>query len=281
MILAVYLELTGRLWAVLTLKPLSTLLAAASLLSGCNLSTAISTAAPPAVVSSEPTASAWTTLAAGLEQRLYNPQPDNPLAQLYVLRIDPARYIFRAHYRPGNPQTLSAWRLALPDAAVIVNGNFFDESDQALGLVVADGVPYGSSFQGFGGLFQVQNGQPRVRSTIREPYDGSEVLEQAVQAFPMLVLDGTATYEREDNDISRRTIIAQDRQGRVLLMVTPLVGLSLPALSAYLPTTDMALSAALNLDGGRSTMLSLQAGSASYTLRSFDTVPTVLAIYPR
>ncbi len=277
--LAVYLELLARLTSVLRTRPLSTLVAAASLLTGCNLNLPSTTIPIPSTT--EPTTAAWETLAPGLERQTYNPQPDNPLVQLLVLRIDPAKYTFRVHYRPGDPQTLGAWRLSLPDATLIVNGNFFNEDDQALGLLVADGVVYGSSFQGFGGLFQVQNGQPRIRSTIREPYDSSEGLEQAVQAFPMLVLDGAAIYEREDNDISRRTIIGQDSSGRVLLMVTPLVGLTLPALSAYLPTTDMGLTAALNLDGGRSTMLSVQAGNVSYTLRSFDSVPTVLAIYPR
>jgi hypothetical protein len=65
-------------------------------------------------------------------------------------------------------------------------------------------------------------------------------------------------------------------------MVTPLVGMTLVELSEYLPTTDLELRTAVNLDGGGSTMLYLNVpGGIEYTLSSFDPVPAVLAVYPR
>ena len=67
----------------------------------------------------------------------------------------------------------------------------------------------------------------------------------------------------------------------ILLMATPLLGISLVDLANYLPTTDMQIINAVNLDGGGSTMMSLAYGSPSYALASFDAVPTVLAVYPR
>ncbi|MBC7811714.1 MAG: phosphodiester glycosidase family protein [Burkholderiales bacterium] len=233
--------------------------------------------------SAPPVSDGWETLMPGLERRSY--QPANALSQLLVLRIDPTLFTFRAHYQPGSPLGIRGWRDALPGSVAFVNANFFDTQGQILGLLVADGLAYGLSYTDRGGTFLVQNGAPRLRSNLVEPYYSGEPIEQAVQAFPMLVQDRQQAYANSrDRDISRRTIVAQDGSGRILLMVTPLGGLNLVDISAYLPTTDMDIVTAFNLDGGGSTMMSLApinniAGQMS--LGSFDPVPAVLAVYPR
>jgi len=161
----------------------------------------------------------------------------------------------------------------------IVNANFFSPEHTVQGLLVTDGAYHGQSYVGRGGMFQGQNGQARVRSLIQEPFAG-EALEQAVQAFPMLVLNGQTAYVASNNErATRRTVIVQDNLGRIVLLVTPLTGLSLADLSAYLPTSDMGIVNALNLDGGGSTMLF--AHDNSLRLSSFDPVPAVLAVYAR
>lgn len=250
-------------------------LLAAILLNGC---------VTPTVPTIDSTAvNAWETLAQGLERRVYQPGGDYPLTQLIAVRIDPAYYRFRVHYRPADPLTLAGWRAELPDAVAYVNGNFFDRQNQALGLVVADGVPYGQAYQGIGGMLQVQNGGVRVRSTIAEPYAG-EALDQAVQAFPMLITNGQASFSNPQNDrISRRTVVGQDTQGRIVLLATPsIVGMRLVDLSNYLASTDLALVNAVNLDGGGSTLLALDVpGQPTYHIASVDPVPTILAVYPR
>jgi uncharacterized protein YigE (DUF2233 family) len=225
----------------------------------------------------------WETLAPGFERRFYRPGGEYPLTQFVVLRIDPALYAFRVHYRPGEPLTLDGWRNQLPGAVAFTNANFFDTERRALGLVVADGISYGQAFQGMGGMLQVQNGGVRVRSTILEPYAG-EPLEQAVQAFPMLITNGQASFSNSQGDrISRRTLVGQDTQGRIVLMAnSSLVGMRLVDLSSYLATTDLNLVNAVNLDGGGSTMLALTVpGQPSYQVLSLDPVPTVLVVYPR
>lgn len=219
--------------------------------------------------------SEWETVLNGLERRTYIPE-DNPLGQLIVLRVNPALYTFRAHYQPGQAHTLAEWQAQFPDAAAFINANFFSADHNILGLLVADGVAFGQSYQDRGGTFLVQNGIPRVRSNLTEPYAG-EALQQAVQAFPMLVQDGAAAYTSGQPDRqTRRTVIAQDSAGNILLMVTPLLGLRLSELSAYLPTTDLNIVNAFNLDGGGSTMMYDQ---TPFQLSSFDPVPAILAVY--
>ncbi len=250
-------------------------LLAAILLNGC---------VAPTVPVIDPTAgTGWELLAPGLERRSTRPGGDYPLTQIVALRIDPAYYRFRVHYRPGDPLNLSAWRADLPGAVAFVNGNYFDPQNRALGLVVADGSAYGQAYQGMGGMLQVANGGVRVRSTILEPYAG-EPLEQAVQAFPMLITNGRASFSNPENDrISRRTVVGQDTQGRIVLIVTAsVVGMRLVDLSSYLAASDLDLVNAVNLDGGGSTLLALNVpGQPTMQIASFDPVPTVLAVYPR
>jgi uncharacterized protein YigE (DUF2233 family) len=249
------------------------LITAAALLGGC-----VAPAAPtPEALTT------WETLAPGLERRFYRPGGDYTLTQFVAARIDPALFTFRVHYRPDNPLNLMRWREALPGAVAIINANFFDAQHHALGLVVSDGIVYGQAYQGMGGMLQVQNGGVRVRSTILEPYAG-EPLEQATQAFPMLMTNGQASFANTQGDrISRRTVAAQDVQGRIVLIVTTsVIGMKLVDLSAYLASTDLQLVNAVNLDGGGSTMLALNTpGQPAYEILSLDAVPTVLAVYPR
>lgn len=223
----------------------------------------------------------WELLAPGLERRLYIPDNDE-FKQLIALRIDPALYTFRAHYRAGEPLRVDAWVDQLPGVAALINANYFDQQDNALGLLVADGVVYGSTYTDRGGTFMIQNGQPIIRSNLIEPPYPGEPIEQAVQAFPMLVLDSQTAFTNERGDrVARRTAIGLDAAGRVVILVTPLSGLRLTELSAYLPTTDLGLTIAFNLDGGGSTLLYAQVPGSPYLLSSRDPVPAVLAVYPR
>ena len=243
--------------------------------SSCVLQPRASTTTP---ATSAPTT--WETILPGLERRTYTPA-DNPFGQLIALRIDPALFTLRAHYRPGEALTLDEWQAQYPGMAAFINANFFTPEHQILGLLVADGVVYGQSYVDRGGTFLVQNGVPRIRSNIAEPYVG-ESLEQAVQAFPMLVQDGVTVYASDLPDRqTRRTVVAQDTSGKILLLVTPLLGITLDDLSAYLTTTDMNIVHAFNLDGGGSSLMYYQGSSTQFELSSFDPVPAILAVYAR
>jgi exopolysaccharide biosynthesis protein len=188
--------------------------------------------------------------------------------------------VFRAHYNPGEGLSLVEWRERLPGAVLIINANFYTPQETVLGLLVSDGQVYGRAYTDRGGTFVVENGVPRVRSSINEPYQG-EPLQQAVQGFPMLVQNGTRAYtDPAQTRSARRTLIGQDAQGRIVIMITPLAGMGLTPMSAYLAgLDDLNLTQAFNLDGGGSVMMYL--APQDYALPSLDAVPAVLAVYPR
>ena len=235
---------------------------------------ACSQLSPENLSSEPPVDDNWTVVASGLEQDTIR----NGATIFQAVRIDPTQYTFRAYYRPNAPLTLAEWQAELPNAEVIINANFFTPENTVLGLLITDSVRYGTSYTNRGATFFVNGANVGIRSNITQPYQG-EAYTQAVQAFPMLVDDGLATYNNSDDTaISRRTVIAQDEQGHIILMVTSGFGLSLYDLSQYLPTTDLNIVDALNLDGGGSTMMSV--ASSQTTVISLDPVPIVLAVYP-
>lgn len=226
------------------------------------------------------TAATWSGIAPGLEVGMYYP-PNIPGGELRVVRIDPAAYVFRVHYRPREALSLEGWRASLPDAVGIVNASFFTPDLTADGLLVADGTPYGSAWAERGGIFRVQEGAIRIRATSRDPYQG-EMLEQAVQGFPMLVANGTAMLMRRGftDRQTRRTVAAQDREGRILLIGTPASGVALADLSYFLTRTDLDIVDAVNFDGGSSSFFWLDAGDAPpIEIESSAPVPSVLAVY--
>lgn len=251
------------------------LLTSALALIGCSLRTpSAPTQAPPPTAESD-----WQSLADGMEWRTLLPNGDE-LAQIVVIRIDPGRFRFRAIYREGAPQSLADWRKIEPDASLIINANFFDRDHRVLGTVVSDGIRHGSAYSDRGGLFVLRDGSPTVTSTLSPQAQIDSSVEQAVQGFPLLMQQGQQAFFGSSNgERNRRTIIAADDSGRILILITPFLGLSLHDLSAYLPTIGLDIVTAVNLDGGGSTMLALPA--ADYFLPSFDAVPTILAVYPR
>lgn len=248
---------------------------------GCNLNaTPASTPIPTAVSVVSP---GWELAAPGIETRgirVEAPYSTTPFS-LIVARIDPAQVTFRVHYQPREWQTLPQWQTSLNDPLLVVNGSFFNELGDAVGLVVADGQRHGVSLRGYGGMFQLIGQDVRVRSLVAEPFQ-DDAFDQVVQGFPMLVEPGglaASTGEGFDTP-ARRTMIAQDRQGRILLMVTPLGQLTLRNAQQWLLSSDLDINVAVNLDGGKSTALYLGGDEGTF-YPSIDPIPVVIAVYPR
>ncbi len=215
----------------------------------------------------------WDFVAEGLEQTTIR---EGALI-FQAVRIDPDYYNFRVHYRPGEPLNIEQWSNELAEAEVIINANFFTADHIALGLLISDFTNFGVPYTDRGGTFYVAGNAIGIRSNITDPYRG-ESFSQAIQAFPMLVVNGQSAYNNnQDTAISRRTIIAQDAEGHIILMVTSGFGMSLYQLSQYLANSDLNIVNALNLDGGGSTMMSV--ADSDTTVLSLDPVPAILAVY--
>ena len=227
-----------------------------------------------------PPDSGWERLQPGLERRTIRLLNENgrQTDQLYILRIDSIFYNFGIAYSPGQPKSLAAWQEET-GAMIVVNGGFFTEEFLATGLIVVDGQASGSSYVGFGGMVTMRQGGVDVRSLVERPYTPTETFDYALQAFPMLVLNGAPAYQNDDFDAARRTVMGVDEDGRLLLILSTWGSFTLTELSAYLAHADFGLVNALNLDGGTSTGLILAGPSES--IPAFVAVPSVITIFPK
>lgn len=227
----------------------------------------------------------WETIRPGMERRVYLPD-DSPGVSLMALRIDPARYEFRAHYTPGERLSSGQWLLTTPGAVAFINANFFNSERMIVdGLLVSDGRRYGSAYQGYGGMFTVRDGEAHVTLNAEQPYRGA-ALDQAVEGSPALVLAGDPNPQSDlwwRDEQARRTVIAEDSEGRILFIITAYGGSYLEPLSQFLAAADMDIVNAVNLDGGVSTTLYMQpeAGTSPYLITAVEPVAAILAVYPR
>jgi hypothetical protein len=79
----------------------------------------------------------------------------------------------------------------------------------------------------------------------------------------------------------RRCALAIDRTGHVLLIAAPTAVFTLAELSAWLATSNLEITRAVNLDGGSSTGLMLLSATSPERIDAFAPLPIVLLALPR
>ncbi|HEX8992167.1 MAG TPA: phosphodiester glycosidase family protein [Anaerolineales bacterium] len=168
---------------------------------------------------------------------------------------------------------------------MVINGGYFSIENKRYfpdGLTIVSGKAMGSSFEGFGGMLAINQDQAELRWLVQKPYDANEPLQAALQSFPILVQPGGKLGfgpEREDHARARRTVIGQDKNGRILLIVAPEGYFTLHELSVYLTGSDLNLDIALNLDGGGST--GVLVANPREIIPSKVLLPLVILVYAR
>lgn len=244
--------------------------------------TATGAPAPPPAAQADIADTGWQPAAPGAELRRLTATVAGQEAPVTVVRLDPAQVRFSVGYRPDDPPPLAQWA-AGSGALATINGGFFDEAGHTVALLVRGGQPVGESYQGRGGMFAVAaDGAVSLRSLADQPYDPAEPLAEAIQGWPMLVRPGgEAAYTYEDGQRDRRSAIALDGEGRVLLLVAPTAAFTLAELSSWLAASDLGVASALNLDGGSSSGLLLLSATAPERIDAFAPLPIVLMALPR
>jgi uncharacterized protein YigE (DUF2233 family) len=95
----------------------------------------------------------------------------------------------------------------------------------------------------------------------------------------MLVFPGSVPAAIEDDGRrARRSAVAIDRAGRLLLLVSPASDFTLRGLADWLSQSDLDVDRALNLDGGSSTGLYLNDGTLHEAIDAFGPLPIVLLV---
>ena len=221
-----------------------------------------------------PGAPAWETMAPGAERARLAVGGGTEI-QLY--RFSLARYrpdvIVGAGW-PPRPETAAELRRRRGGVAA-VNGGFFDERRAPLGLRISLGetrVPVRRHVD-WGVLLLDGETAHIVHSRALPP---TPVARGAIQVGPRLVVGGAALKLKPQR--ARRTAVALDREGRTLTLVVVDAPIDANDLAAALVAGG--IDAALMLDGGPSTQLSLEIGAVKAELPGGYPVPDLLVIGP-
>jgi exopolysaccharide biosynthesis protein len=182
-------------------------------------------------------------------------------------------------YQPDQPLYIHNWAKQA-GALAMINGGYFDENNNATALLISDGQVSGATYDGFGGMLAVDaQGNVTLRSLLEQPYDpANEQLQQATQSAPMLVINGKRTEFQANAASQRRSIAALDKQGRLLLIVSPSNAFSLDETADLLVASDLEIQTALNLDGGGSTGLYVKGKEEPVDVDSLTPVPIAIII---
>jgi uncharacterized protein YigE (DUF2233 family) len=257
-----------------------------NVLLACNVlpGTPISNSTTPVLAgysgSTPPQINTWSQWTPGVELRYERWKgAGNNEDTVTIARFDLHHVHISVGYQPDQPLSLSNW-MQQNNALAVINGGFFDTKKQAVALLISNGQSYGTSYNGFGGMLSVDNqGNVSLRSLRDQPYDpNNEQLEQATQASPMLMIAGQRTQFQADASARRWSVIAMDKQGRLLLIVSPSMAFSLDELADQLASSDLSLQTAMNLDGGESTGLYVNGGNQKVAIDALTYLPIAIII---
>jgi uncharacterized protein YigE (DUF2233 family) len=195
---------------------------------------------------------------------------------------------FQVHYDRAEPHLIDEWQ-AITGAPILFNGGFFSSEGTPVGRIVSDGTLYGAPLNygertiGVAGLFTVLENEVQLHVLGRGDYNPRGMrFDQAVESYPILLLPGgQPTYLTETGERARRTVIALDTHGRVVVLLSDLPIFSLYELSHWLSGSGLNLEVALNLDGGRSSGLIVTLPGGGVFIPSYVPLPVVIAAYPR
>jgi exopolysaccharide biosynthesis protein len=207
-------------------------------------------------------------------------------SEVLILKFSPQYFKFHA---------ISAKRLGLKRSDVKfltersigiagINANFFDEFENALGLVVNDGITINKVHQGgllLSGIFLVQENKPSI---IHKSAISQYQPEIAIQSGPRLIAKGEALKVKDPKARSRRSGIAITKDGNVLIYATLLrfPGASFEEIQNML--LQLNVTDALNLDGGGSSQLYVLKNNAfadDVLISGGDTIPVALVVKKR
>jgi uncharacterized protein YigE (DUF2233 family) len=244
------------------------------------------TTVPPPVETRPDTGEAgWSLLQPGLERRvirIYNDQ-NQQVESLHIWRLDQNYFRMDVAY-DERPKSLETWQRE-SNAALVLNGGYYSVENERYfpdGLTIVNGRASGRSFRGFGGMLAINEDRAELRWLVQKPYNSYELLQAALQSFPILVQPGGELgfgAERENHVSARRTVIGQDKDGRILFIVAPQGHFTLRQLSVYLTESDLNLDIAVNLDGGGST--GILVANPREIIHPNRSLPFVILVYPR
>lgn len=223
----------------------------------------------------------WKPIETGLNARQMEVSSEGKKLHLHLLRIDTSRFEFRA-LRPSDEKVDSVASMVRRSGALAgINGSFFFENLEPMGLLISEGVQSHSLRKVDWGVFSVTySGRADLVHT-RE-WKKQKEIAFAIQTGPRLVVDEQPLTFR-DNYARRSALCILAPTSVVIVGTSNAVRMRDLAVFLSKPKKDGGLGCiqALNLDGGSSTHFIMPKGAEEMGIHGFDRVPVGIGIFPR
>jgi hypothetical protein len=203
--------------------------------------------------------------------------------RVVVLRLSPPMHLVPHHYQNEHltgPTPIEEWSAHLK-APVVFNAGQFDEGQQHLGWLKGRNVWLSSTRKrAWMGVLVSGPKDPAkpwggVVDLLSSPATIVDEYANVVQS--MMLVDHTNQIRVRNTDITAcRTVVAEDKKGRLLVIVTE-GATTLADLAAWLPNTGLDLVRAMNLDGGVESQLLIRTPEISLTFYGQYGTGTTLA----
>jgi hypothetical protein len=226
----------------------------------------------------------WVAITPGLELRQVTIQE----APTLLVRADLDLLALDLRYDTTDPQTVADWQKST-GALMVVNAGFFEPDYTTSGIMVIQDEIYGESYTQRdnagnlqSGMFVLEGGQANIHRLDSAPISISDDIYIGLESFPLLFLDSTTSDFRLPERTARRTVIALDKQGRLVFVLHYDEGITLYKLQdeLFALSEELGLVSALNLDGGLSTGISISAGGIYLATDSTVEVSSVFTLSP-
>jgi uncharacterized protein YigE (DUF2233 family) len=226
--------------------------------------------------------SQWLAISNGVEYIQRREHVGDIQDWVISVRVDLNKAILHLNYAPDSPRMVRNW-FSLVNADAVINAGFFTPDNTTAGLLIANGKRFGQTYKGFGGMFSIRDGKPHLQWLARTPYVADPRVTEALQSYPMLILDGKLIDGiPDDGNRNRRSFLGIDREGRVVLGVCQSPVWTITDLAGYLVSNPLYnMASVVNLDGGSSSGLWLRGVPDALLLDSLNVVPAVIAINSR
>lgn len=256
--------------------------------------------ATPTAPTRTPTPSAtpagWEIVRDGVQIRRSTGFEDGRSGDVYALRLDPARVDVRLRYDPERPRSVDDWFDDEKPLAAL-NAAFFDTDFSPVGLWVIDGETFGRGHRLMQGEFRVSGaGLSILRVSQRYLSDGTRIIA-SLESYPFLLYpggvvnpclldDGSSLGRRlrrcaNLTEAAERLVVGIDGAGYLMFLLAPAKTFTLTGLAEWLRDSDFNLDVALNLDGGSSAGMLVDAQGASWGVNSGRDVPGAILVLPK
>lgn len=200
----------------------------------------------------------WRELRPGVEFASFGGEPYTRLGSstVAVLRLDPRQVRVRArHYTrldlPQPPGILD-WQRQTGALAVFNAGQFYPDH-RYMGLLVSDGDTVSRRLHpGFQAALVASGGDgprdARVLDLARTPLERERGWSDVAQSFMLFDRSGGVRVRRSQK-IANRTAVAEDRDGRLVVIVTE-GGYTIAEFAELLMKSSLGLTHAMSMDGG-------------------------------